>query len=153
MLLAALAGAAILLLAGPGVSALRGRYVFPRLGYARHTERTDLAALVAVTLALAAVGLAWLEVTGALPGGRIGAALVIPGGLFLLARQSGLGRHYLLAALVLIVAALLAWQQLPPFRLVATLLLATGALMALGGAIALRALVAHHPPVELDEQE
>ncbi len=63
------------LAAWPGVTALRTGYVLPRIGYARHTRRTDLAALCIVVLVLTGLGLVWLEEGGLMGWGRPAAAL------------------------------------------------------------------------------
>jgi hypothetical protein len=133
------------LAAGPGVTRLRSRYVIPRLGYARHTRKTDLAALAAVAIVLACVGMAWLEERGSIGWGRVAAAVAIPAALLVLARESTLGRHYLVAVLVSMVGALLLFGHLTPFHTLSALLLAASALLTLGGVAALRSLVVNHP--------
>ncbi len=146
----ALAGCIVLALgiaftAGPGVTMLRSGYVLPRLGYARHTERTDLAALSAVALVLTGLGLVWLEEGGTFAWGRLAAAIILLAGLGYLARESSLGRHYLVTALVAGCAIMLYFSGLPPYQFFSALVLATALLLALSGVVALRSLAVNHP--------
>ena len=146
----ALGGCVILALglafaAGPGVTMLRSGYVIPRLGYARHTQRTDLAALSVVALVLAGLGLVWLEQGGTFGWGRPAAALLLLAGLGYLARESSLGRHYLLTVLATGVAVALFFSGLPPYQFFSALVLATASLLTLGGVAALRSLATNHP--------
>ena len=129
------------LAAWPGVTALRTGYVLPRLGYARHTQRTDLAALCIVALVLTGLGLVWLEQVGRWEWGRPASALLIVAGLGYLARESSLGRHYLITVLVAAVAAALYFLDLPSYRFFTALVLATAVLLTCGGGAALRSLV------------
>ncbi len=141
----ALVAGAVLVAAGPGVTALRGRFVIPRLGYARHTQTTDLATLIAVVIVLVGLGLVWLEQQGSIAWGRPVAALALTAGFLLLARESSLGRHYLVALLVAAAGVILLAARQPPLIFLDILVLAAAALLALGGAVALRSLVIHHP--------
>lgn len=131
------------LAAWPGVTALRTEYVLPRLGYARHTQRTDLAALCTVALVLTGLGLVWLEQGGLLGWGRPASALLLVAGLGYLARESALSRHYFVTVVVAGVAITLYSMGLPPYQFFSTLVLVTALLLTLGGGAALRSLVVH----------
>lgn len=140
----------LVLAAGPGVTALRTRYVIPRLGYARHTQTTDLATLSAVAIILTSLALVWLEQGGTIGWGRIVSAVALPCGFLILARESTLGRHYLVALLSALVGAAFLALHLPPFQFFAALVLAAALLLALGGAAALRSLVVNHPEADAE---
>lgn len=149
-LLGVVAAALILLVAGPGVSRLRARLVFPRLGYARHTESTDLVALAGVTLIMVSAASAWLDSTGSLAWGSALPAIVLPLALGMLAGNSSLGRHYLMALILAAIGAALLVMRPDPFVLLTGMLVATSLLLTVGGAAALRALVVNHPPIDVD---
>ena len=124
---------------------LRSGYVLPRLGYARHTERTDLAALSVVALVLTGLGMVWLEQGGTVGWGRPASAFLILAGLGYLARESSLGRHYLITVLVAGSAVALFFMGLPPYQFFSALVLAAGLLLTAGGMVALRSLAIDHP--------
>jgi hypothetical protein len=131
--------------AGPGVTMLRSGYVLPRLGYARHTQRTDLAALGTVALVLAGLGVVSLEGSGMVGWGRPASAIVLLAGLGHLARESTLARHYLVTVLVASIAVALFLMGLPSYQFFSALVLATALLLTLSGVAALRSLAMNHP--------
>ena len=132
--------------AGPGVTMLRSGYVLPRLGYARHTQRTDLAALGTVALVLTGLGVVALEGSGMIGWGRPASAFILLAGLGYLAREGRLARHAIVAVLVASFAVTLYVIGLPPYQFYSGLVLATAMLLTISGGTALWSLVMNHEP-------
>ncbi len=132
------------LAAGPGVTTLRSGYVLPRLGYARHTQRTDLAALSTVALVVTGLGVVALEQERNDGWGRPASAFILFAGLGYLAREGRLARHAIVAVLVARFASPLYFMGCRPYPFYSALVLVTALLLTLSGGAALRSLVVNH---------
>jgi len=113
-----------LLMLGPGLTRLRSRYTYPRIGFAevppedrkrlgRGMAAWVVGAFLAVAVALALFGvvtdhLAWRRAAPALAG------ILFGGGFLYLAQRSGLKRVYALAAASALSGCLLAWPGIGP---------------------------------------
>ncbi|MEJ2217720.1 MAG: hypothetical protein P8099_14010 [Gemmatimonadota bacterium] len=113
---------ALIVILGPGLTRLRARYTYPRIGFAEltHESRRRLSrgivvwvvgVALAVTAVLAVLGklgnnLAWRRAAPLLGG------LLFAGGLLYLAQRSGLKRVYGLAVASIITGALLTWPEI-----------------------------------------
>jgi dipeptide/tripeptide permease len=150
--------AAILIL-GPGLRRLKARYTYPRIGYVKFPDedpkrfRKGIATwvigvflLVAVTLTLSGHltdNLAWRRAAPALAG------LLFSGGFLYMAQQSRLVRHYVLAAVSVLLGGLMVWPTVEGaygnLRVWAVMM----ALVSLAvGADVLRRFLRNHPVVE-----
>jgi len=114
--------AAIVIL-GPGLTRLRARHTYPRIGFAELPRENQaklrrgvivwvLGSFVLVAAGLAIVGkvadnLAWRKASPLLGG------ILLAGGLLYLAQRSGLKRVYGLALASVVSGALLAWPEIP----------------------------------------
>jgi len=146
----------IILVLGPGLRYLKARFTYPRIGYvkfpdkgARHLGAGVLgwvvATFVGIALALALAGHlvdadAWSRASSALAG------LLFAGGFVYLARQSGMIRHYALAAASAGIGVLLVWPEIPSaYGNVRVWALLMSLLTLAIGVIVLRSFVRDHP--------